>query len=149
MAKNKVRITLKSGKKKKCRRAKNCVCSESMKAKLEKHMPFLKKLMEAPVKKRVQIIKRAPSCLIRYLSECALNVLKGNLKLSDDQYVKLKPHKQVLLRVSKPSLSMRERRKILLKKKGGVLPALIPMVLPILGSLFAGVAADFISKRIS
>jgi hypothetical protein len=66
-------------------------------------------------------------------------VLKGNLKLSNGQYKALKPYKNSLLKSSEPLTTLKEKKAALLKKKGGALPLLIPIVLSALGS-FAGKA---------
>lgn len=130
--------------KKKCKWSKNCDCSKSAKERFSKFQPLLKKMISGKPKTRMRLLKKAPTCLIRFLSECGLNILKGNLDLKEDQYERLRPHKRLLLKVSEPSLSLNERRKILLRKKGGFLPVLIPIAATILG----GVVGDAISKAI-
>jgi hypothetical protein len=129
----------------KCKWSKECTCSNGVKNRYEKFAPLLRKIHQAPPKKRISILKRAPSCFIRFLSECGLNVLKGNLELTDDQYAKLKPYKKVLLSVSDPTQSMNDRRKFLLKKKGG----LVPLIIPVLATFLASLAGEAIGKAIS
>jgi hypothetical protein len=128
----------KKDKKKKCKGV-TCVCSKSVLDRVAEFEPFLKELQNSSPDKRISLIKRAPSCLIRFLCECGLNILRGNLKLSDQQYEELKPHKTSLLKFSKAFSTQKERRQALLKKKGGALPVLIPIVLSALAS-FAGEA---------
>jgi hypothetical protein len=130
---------------KKCKWSKDCSCSNGLKSRYETFAPLLKQLLHSPPKKRISVLKRAPSCFIRFLSECGLNVLKGNLELTDDQYAKLKPYKKVLLSVSDPTQSMKDRRKFLLRKKGGV----VPIIIPVLATFLASLAGEAIGKAIS
>jgi hypothetical protein len=43
------------------------------------------------------IISKAHPCLIQLIAEIGLNILKGNIKLTDNQYKTLKPYKRMLL----------------------------------------------------
>jgi hypothetical protein len=116
------------------------VCTVELKERLNEFIPLLKKLSAADKKERATIILKAPTCFIRFLCECGLNVLKGNLKLSDDQYQKLRPHRRLLLFLSTPSLSFKVRRRAFLRKKGGFLPVVAPVLLSALSG-FVGQAA--------
>lgn len=126
-------------KKEACKGVVDCTCSKSVFDRMSEFEPFLKELKRAPPSKRVLLLEGAPSCLIRLLCECGLNILRGNLKLKKTQYERLKPYKATLLKLSKPFTHLKEKREDLLKKKGGVLPVLIPIVLSALAS-FAGEA---------
>ena len=128
-----------NNKKKKCKGVANCVCFKSVFDRVSKFEPFLKAIEKAPPSERILLLEGAPSCLIRFLCECGLNILKGNLKLKKKHYKLLKPFKTSLLKLCKPFASLNERRQDLLKKKGGALPVLIPIVLSALAS-FAGEA---------
>lgn len=121
-----------------------CWCQKDLKTRFEHYRPMLQKLSTAPVKEREAILKRAPSCLIKLLSECGLNVLKGNVKLTDHQYARLKPHRRLLLHVSRPTASVKERRDALVQKKGGFLPIILPMLL----SALSGFAGKSIAKAV-
>jgi hypothetical protein len=116
-------------KKKKCPSTKDCICEQSI---MDRFQYFYHMLMEMSLgdsKKKIELLKNAPPCFIRLISECGLNILKGNLKLPTDQYKKLKPHKRMLLSLSKPILSIKKRKDLLLKKKGGFLPVILPFLL--------------------
>lgn len=67
------------------------------------------------------------------VSECAKNVIKGNVPLSDRQKTNLRRRKKDLRALSVKKTSLRKKRKIL--QKGGFLTALLPPVLSILSSL--------------
>lgn len=126
----------------KCRKPSACVCSQKLGERLKKYVPILKKLNDADPTERAEIILKAPTCFIRFLCECGLNILKENVKLSKAQYESLRDHKKVLLYLSQPYVSFTKRRSVLLKKKeGGFLPALTPIILSALSG-FVGQAAS-------
>lgn len=85
------------------------------------------------------MFKNAPPCFVKLACETGLNILKGNLKLPSSQYKNLRPYKQMLLQLSQPDISIKQRRSILARKKGGFLPLVIPYLLTALSG-FAGQA---------
>jgi len=67
------------------------------------------------------------------VSECAKNVIKGNVPLTNRQMTNLRRKKHDLRSLSKKKTSLRKKRKIL--QKGGFLSALLPPVLTVLSGL--------------
>lgn len=131
---------------KKCPKSKQlgCWCGYSTQERFQHFMPSLKALNESDPRRRVALLQTASPCLIRLLSECGLNVLKGNVKLSDSQYASLRPHRRMLMTVSKPSASLEERRHALTRKKGGFLPIVLPIIL----SALSGFAGQAVAKAV-
>ena len=125
----------------KCRKRGTCVCSKELGERMKAYVPLLKKLNDADETERAAIILKAPTCFIRFMCECGLNILKQNLTLSKAQYEKLSDHKRLLLYLSQPYVSFKKRRSVLLKKEGGFLPALTPILLSALAG-FVGQAAS-------
>lgn len=113
----------------KCNKIKNCWCTKPITERLAHFTPQLKLLNESDLKTRKELLRKAQPCLVRLLCESGLNVLKGNIKLSDCQYKKLKPHKRLLLFVSKSNVPLHLRKKEFQKKKGGFLPVVLPILL--------------------
>jgi hypothetical protein len=101
---------------------------------LERNLDFLKILAKATRRKRTKIISQCNADLICCLSECCLNVIKGNVPLKPDDKKRLNRHRKLvrLLAKKKPSLT---RKRTLLLQKGGALPALLIPVLTVVGSL--------------
>ena len=127
---------------KKCKRAKQCWCKAPLKDRVTHFTPLLNKLRHAKLKERIKLLKNASTCFVRFLAECGLNILKENLQLDAPQYTRLKPHKQTLLSLSKPMLSLSERRDVLMKKKkGGFLPVFVPIVASALASFLGEAVA--------
>jgi hypothetical protein len=123
---------------------KKCVCKKPVKKRLLHFLPILTQLRKSDAGKRREILKAASPCLVHLISECGHNILKGNLCLPEDQYKNLKPHKRLMLLMSKPTLSIKLRRDALLKKKGGFLPVILPFLL----SAISGFAGQALAKSI-
>ena len=110
-----------------------------------KKTPFIKKhgsvvmaMMQATPQTRKKLVKDSPSEVIRCVSECCHNVLKGNVHLSSAQK-KLYPSRQHLRRLDSKSISVKKKKQIL-NQKGGFLPLLAPALLPLLGkAVFGGI----------
>lgn len=102
---------------------------------LQRDALYLKLLAQTKTpRQRNKLIDSAPPHVIGTLSDCAHNVLRGNVKISKNQLSKLKRHKTELRHLSKRrGVSINKRRKIL--QKGGLLPALIGPLLSILPAL--------------
>jgi uncharacterized protein YlxP (DUF503 family) len=86
-------------------------------------------------KRRNKLIDVASNNEIRAISECIMNIIQGNVPISKTQLQHLKQHKNVLRSISSKCHSMKRKRTIL-KQKGGFLPAIIPVALKALSSLF-------------
>ena len=79
------------------------------------------------------ILKNASPDLVRALSECCLNVLKGNIKLNAGQKTRLRRYKNILRKLAAKKLAVKTRKQLL--QKGGFIGALLGPVLGVLGSL--------------
>jgi len=79
-------------------------------------------------------VEKCDRQFIDCVTECAKNVLKGNVPLSNAQMSKLRPRRKDLraLSVKKTSLLAKERRII---QKGGFLSALLAPALSVLAGL--------------
>ena len=84
-------------------------------------------------KAKRQFVRKCDKEFVNCVSECAKNVIKGNVPLTDRQKTNLRRKRNDLRALSLKKTSLRKKRKIL--QKGGFLTALLPPVLTILGSL--------------
>lgn len=123
---------------------KNCVCNKSPGERIDYYIPALKAILKIPPNERAKIYKKATPCFMKFISECGLNILKGNIPLKEKQYEKLKPHKRMLLLLSKKNLSLKNKKAELVKKKGSGLFALIPILL----SALSGFAGQALAKSV-
>ena len=100
-----------------------------------KHKDYLSLLAKSKqAKRRNLIIDLANADEIKAVAECILNVLLGNITLTNKQVKKLKRHKKYMRLVAQKSFPS-QKKKAILKQKGGFLPTLIPLALSALGSV--------------
>jgi len=94
----------------------------------------LQVLKTAQPKLRKAIISNSNRELLNSISECILNVLNGNLKLTVCSKRKLRKHKAILRQVAdkRTPASVKKR---LINQRGGFLLPLLSAVLPTLASL--------------
>lgn len=108
-----------------------------------KNLNFLKYLSTCNAKQRKAIIKTSNRDAILALVECCINVLRGNIQLTDGQKSRLKKHRKVLHNLCK-KIPLAKRKQILVQK-GGFLPLLLAPLLSIISS----VAGSAISRAIN
>lgn len=127
-----------------CGNKRSCVCNKPALKRFQHFHASLQRIARANNKELQDIIQTASPCLLRFISELCLNILKGNLQLRTHQYKKLRPHKRSMINLSRIGLNPQVRREVLLKKKGGFLPALVPILL----SALAGFAGETLGKAV-
>ena len=104
-----------------------------MSSRVRKYLARLKLLKEASSKVRKKILKNCDNNLLCCLCECAKNLLKGNVPLTEAQKKKLHRYKKKLrYLVSKKTRKAAKKRLI---QTGGFIGALLTPVLSFLGSL--------------
>ena len=94
-------------------------------------------LRKAAPKLRRSILKTADPKIIKLLSECSLNVLRGNVKVSSCTKKKLQKYKKALRTLAGPA-SIPTKRRVLVQN-GGFLPVL-------LGTILSGLLGTFLSR---
>ena len=104
---------------------------------LKRNKNFLHDLLKDETKlgnedERKQLTDNASNDEIRCLSEIARNIISGKFKIPDEVHIDLLPHKHLIRKLSKKTLS-HKIKKTVLKQKGGFLPFLISPVLSALG----------------
>jgi len=102
-----------------------------MSLRVKKYLPVLKRIRKLGDRARRDYVRKCDREFIDCVSECAKNVIKGNVSLTDRQKARLRRNRNDLRAVSLKKTSLRKKRHIV--QKGGFLTALIP---PVVG-LFA------------
>jgi len=105
-----------------------------MSNRVKKYMPVLKRITKLGEKAKRDYVRKCNRDFLDCISECAKNVLKGNVALTDRQKTKLRRSRNDLRALSVKKTSLREKRRIL--QKDGFLSALLPPVLAVLSELF-------------
>lgn len=111
------------------------MASTSTKCSLNKRVAcILKALYYLDKKQRKALLKSADKTIIKGICECILNVISGNLKISEHSKKQLSKYKNFLRKLVKPKkeTSWQQRKRILVQKGSGILPLLIQPVLSIL-----------------
>ncbi len=105
---------------------------------------YLKLLHGAkPAYQKVLLQKATPE-VIKLLSDCALNILKGSILLTQQEKAKLQPHTKKIKTLANKRTSIKTKKKIL--QQGGFLPAFLIPILAAIGGNIAGVVMSKIVK---
>ena len=87
---------------------------------IKQHVPFIRDILKESNRfKRQEKIRHANKDQINALSEITLNLLKKNIPVSQKTIGKLKPHKNFLRAMSKKNSSVKQRKNMLIKQRGG------------------------------
>ena len=80
---------------------------------MDKYEPFLQMIANAKLKQRKAIINTMDKDQLCFICEVALNVLAGNLPISDNIKKQLLPHKSFLRQLANRKISNRFKKKLL------------------------------------
>lgn len=98
----------------------------------QKYLDILKALCVLDATQRVALLRKADSRLLRYLCECVLNILRGNVPLtSKKSKSRLRKHAPLLRKLAAPTRSQDQpsARRNLLIKSAHLLPLIVKPVL--------------------
>ena len=104
-----------------------------MSKRVKKFLLVLKRITKLGNKAKRDCIRKCKKDFLDCISECAKNILKGNVPLTDRQKTGLHRRRNDLRALSMKKTSLRKKRRIL--QHGGFLTAPLPPVLGILSSL--------------
>ena len=102
---------------------------------LRQNKGFLCHACEARGKSLKHLLRYATHDQLKTLSEIALNILEGNVPLSERQKKKLAPYKNVVRLLARKNVPLREKQ-VAMQKGAGILPLLASAVIPALIELF-------------
>ena len=105
-----------------------------MSKRVKQNVDALRFLAKCNPKQRKAIIQYADNGLVDSLSECALNLLKGHVRLTPKQKKRLNVHKNRLRALTDKKVA-RKKKKTILTQHGGFVGALLAPVLKTLVSL--------------
>ena len=106
-----------------------------MSSRVRKYLPVLKRIAKLGDKAKRDYVRKCDKDFLYCISQCAKNILKGNVPLTDRQKTRLRRGRNDLRALSVKKTSLRKKRRIL--QKGGFLTALLPPLIGVLTSLFA------------
>ena len=102
-----------------------------MSSRVKRQAPVLLTLAKAHPHVCKAILRGADKDLLQCLSECALNILRGNVKLAPTDKARLTKYKQKLRKVANKKVSLKQKHRLV--QTGGFVPALLlPLLAPLL-----------------
>ena len=120
-----------------------------MTSRLKRQVPLLLVLAKAHPSVCKTILRSADRDLLQCLSECALSILKGNMKmkLKSSDKARLTKYCQKLRKVADKKVSLKEKHKIV--QTGGLAPALLaPLLAPLIAPLAKGALNGLLGGKI-
>ena len=115
-----------------------------MTSRLERQAPLLQVLAEGHPHVSKTILRGADNDLIKCLSECAANILKGRIALDREQKTKLIKYKQKIRKIADKKIALKNKHKIV--QTGGFATALLA---PLLKPIIAPLAGKLITSAIT
>lgn len=97
-----------------------------------KNAAILRALHHLTPEQRRLVICKADKSLIHCISECILNVLRGNVTINKSQKKNLKKHAIHLRKLTSRKSTLQGRKKIIVQNGGGLLAALLPVLATVL-----------------
>lgn len=98
-----------------------------------KHRAILRALYHLNTEQRGALLRKADPKLVRYICECALNILSGSVRLNERQRAHLRKYASLLRRLADPSRRLNTKKKILVQTGGGAF--LTALLAPLLGTV--------------
>lgn len=98
---------------------------------IARHSAFLKILYDCKPRQRKALIEYISTGQLHALSQVALNILKGNVKLSPSDINKLRRYKNIILLLSTRGESIQKKKEALLKHTS-VIRLLLKHIIPLL-----------------
>ena len=107
-----------------------------MSVRLKRNFQALNSLYQASPGERKVILRKAPTDLILAICEIALNLLRGNIPLTAQQYRQLKRRKKTIKLFANKRTTVESKRKAV-NQSGGFLHPLLSVAVPFISSLIA------------
>ena len=107
-----------------------------MSTRLEMTDAFIKVLAKSSVKQRKLLLRGATNEQLKGLFELCLNIIRGNLPLSNAEFHKLKRHRKTLESLASRRVPLYKKREIV-NQKGGFIGAVANLAIPLLASIIA------------
>jgi hypothetical protein len=95
---------------------------------IKRNLTDIRKLRRMRPNDRKKFIKNCSKDFLDAISECAKNLLRGNVPLTAKQYRKLRTHRNALRLLSSRKSSTDARRRLLQQKGGFIGPLLGPLI---------------------
>lgn len=109
-----------------------------MSARIKRNAPLFRALYHATPQKRKDILAHCSPDFLKALCEIALNILKGNVKISPSQHKKLQRQKKIIRLLADKRTGLKRKQLALKNQTGGFILPLLSVVAPLIGELVGG-----------
>jgi len=107
-----------------------------MSERTQRYLPLLKRINKLGDRAKRQFVKNCDKEFVSCVSECAKNIIKGNVPLTSGQMNRLRRERNNIRSLALKKTSVKKKKRIL--QKGGLLGAILPPIISVLGSLLLG-----------
>lgn len=122
------------------------ICKKNIKNRIIHFLPQLYKIRHAKRAQRLNLIRKADHCLLKFLSDICFGILKKVVVFPKEVYKRLSEYEPVIYKLGHSTkLPDHKKRELLIQKDGGFLP----LILPALASAVFGIIGNLISKKIN
>lgn len=108
-----------------------------MSERVRRNLDFLTVLTKCNKKQRKSLLEHCDKDLLLTLSEIAINVLKGIVKLSPAQKARLRRFRKQLRTLANRQVSLKHKKRYMVQTGGSLLLSLLPPVISVLKELFS------------
>lgn len=124
--------------------SKFCPCNLDSKTRSKTFLPQLVEIAQGDRTLQRRKLKKVDDCLVRFLADASGAVLRTDIKLPQEYYSKITPYRDLLLFLAKKKPSIKEKRRRLMKQKGGAVP-----LLGILATALTSALGSFAGKALA
>lgn len=90
---------------------------------------LLQALVKLKTQPRLSLLRVADQCLVTAICECALNILNGNIPLSESVKYRLSKEKSVVRVLARKNSSWKSKRQLIWQKGEKLIPLIISIAL--------------------
>ena len=110
-----------------------------MRKKFSRSIPYIKIIIKSkPRVNKADLLKKFPDFVTNDIVEILNNVMKGKIRIPPRQRDKLRKHRGKLVSLVEAN-SLRKRRNIIYKQRGGFIATVLPLVATLISTTLANV----------
>ena len=113
--------------------------------KVKNNLDFLRDVHTSSLQRRRQRFQRANKDEVDFICDCAFNILRKNIPISNDQLTELRrPNvRKAVYLLADNNVPYARRQQIVANQSGGII---LPILAPILGGVFSSLLSSILGK---
>ena len=104
-------------------------------SRIEDSKHILNAVCHSKGKTRRKLLEILDNKTIKAICDCCLNIVRGHFEITPEEKEKLRTHQKILLTLINKKISLKEKRKLIQKGGGFLLPLLAPVLAAFLGKV--------------